>query len=315
MSDVPPATIPPVPVEKPPEPTPAPVVSPAAGSDLPITRDTLVSTVDASGQPVTASIGDMEKSWLGRDNQVTPEQRKKLDLFEKAIEGGDPEASKELYASYLPKPEPVEATPDAKRVQDLENKVDRLTTLIQENVSPVVTQITDQARLHGITQEIAQGKHPLLARATAGPQLVAAQRKHYEELVRSKGHDPAMIPESYKEKIRTQSLVDVETFLSGLLTDVGGVARPAGPVSVNDQAVAAPDENFRPARYQQKPDGAYVEVSRNAAAPDLPAVPVTPASSGAAVGVRDETRDQGPLSLDQMRGRMGARVQTLNTIL
>lgn len=310
MSDVPPAT---VPVEKPPEPTPVPAVTPSP--DLPVTRDTLVTTVDANGQSVTASIGDMEKSWLGRGNQVTPEQKEKLELFEKAIEGGDPEASKALYARYLPQPEtaPTVTTPDSGKIQELESKVDKLTALINDNVSPVVTQITEQARLHGITQEIAQGKHPLLAKTATGPQLVAAQRKHYEDLVRAKGHDPATIPEEYRQKIRIQSLQDVETFISGLLKDVGGVTRPVGPVSVNDQAVNTPHDNFRPARYQQKPDGAYVEVSRQET--PLPAVPVTPASSGAAVGVRDETSEQGPMSLDQMRSRMGARAQTLSTIL
>lgn len=294
----------------------------AATTESPLSRDTPIVMTDKDGKTISPTVGEMADAFR---SQPSADDLKKLGLLQKTAEGNDPAAASELFGLYAPKPPAPESTPADKRVEVLEAEVKEMKAVITGELSPVVGQISTEAKLHQNRLMIAQkkDKFPFLAKALSnGPSLVENRKKAYEDLAKSRNYDLKTAPADVLAKVTERAMQDVENELRSLYGEISGTT-PAVPgqgiVSVNDQGSPKKEATSAPPRYRQNRDGVYVDESRAAGSPKAPeplsAVPVTPVPVGSPVGVQGDTKPEGPMDVAGLTDRMRQRNEQLGGVL
>lgn len=309
------------------------VVTPAVSEPSSLSRDTPIVMTDSEGKTISPTIGEMADVFRDRPSV---EDLKEMVLYKKAVKEHDPAAARDLFNLYAPEPAPTtpvpgEAVPDDKRVRELEEKVVRMEAVISKSLSPVVDQITNEARVHQarLLIEAGKDKYPYLSRVTRGAQLVDARRKQYKQLAKDKDYDLDAAPAEIQGKVMERAMQDMEKELKDTYEEISGVKAPApgqGIVSVNDQGSSKETPGSVPPRYRMNRDGAYVDESPDVsrytsgeggqpASEPLSAVPVAPAPSGSPVGVRPDAGKEGPMDTASMTDRMRQRREQLGGVL
>ena len=303
---------------------PQPGIEPAkAPADAGLARDTPVMMTDKDGKTISPTVGEMADAFR---SQPSAEDLKELGLYRKAIKENDPAAASELFGMYAPKPNvpASEPTPSDKRVAELEATVNELKAVVTGELSPIVGQISTEAKLHQNRLMIAQrkDKFPFLAKTSRGPSLIENRKKAYEELAKANGYDLNKAPAKVLADVAERVMQDVETELRGLYGEISGTTPPVpgqGIVSVNDQGSSKKEATSAPPRYRQNRDGVFVDESLSPGAtgvPEpLPSAPVTPVPAGSPVGVQGDMKPEGPMDVGGLTERMRQRNEQLGGVL
>ena len=306
------------------------------GYDEPLALDTPILMPEGDGTFREVPIGSMADAYRERP---TDEQREILNLYDRAFVKGEPAAVKEWVDRHMPQtPEAGDQPPEGAAgevIQRLQERIDSLEGQVRR-VTPVVTQITDQAELIRVGAKIKAGEKdfPFLAKAPNAAGMIVQGRRRLLNMASAQGMIKDFSPEKHPEimaQIDKRVMEQTEGMLRKLVEAIGGTAPPGAPSPrvLDDQGRPTPQPaagatgtplTHKPPRYQMVPGGGYVDrMAPPPAVPQaptpVPAYPVAPAPTGSPVGMEGVEQPVGPLTEQSFFDGLKRRVEELSTTL
>lgn len=255
------------------------------------------------GSPRRMTVAEMVEAVNRQGPNIDPERLAKLDLYESAAKG-DPEATRKLVETYLPKV--PETPPDpAKVIATLQQEVQELKQVVSGRLIPTHDQIETLRYRSLMANVIDQTKNevPYTAKNPKGPDMVLAMFRQQVAAFRIPENDPRM------RSVLANCMTQVENELRSTATLYQGFNPQSAPPAngspaqkvVDDQAARRPvnhiparlamigerivDERGRPV--VQGPDQQFYEVP-NTVPNNLP--------PGAPVSAAADNRPKGPMT-------------------
>jgi hypothetical protein len=336
--------------DAPAQPAPGPAPEPAQPTELdkalniPATEPAQTPTIDpnqtytytdASGNRVAATLSEMVAAHQNKaaTAEMPEEAQMKLDALDRAMKG-DSAATADLLKAYgievpavsgdgtTPADQPAAQPAPDPRVDELTKKTQLLEAQIAQQ-QQLHTQIGRMQTQKAVGTVLGRCKKelPYTFKHPEGARMVSDILENYKATCKASGIDLDNHPR--KNDVLKHAFSSVEHTLKQTAEAFGAppvkiedTPQAPGAVTVDDQAANSPppgsnigvnaqnqlvDQTGRP--IQQMPDGSFQAIPAN---PPVGGVP-----TGAAVGAGTPAQPSGPLTPDQMRANMAARLRQL----
>lgn len=306
--------------------TPSPVApQPATPASPRIDGSTLIDVSMDDGTTETLSMTQLADA---HRNKLPEDSQKRFELYQKAVEKNDPEAMAELMTSlgHTPATDPVDVNSLHELVKDLTTKVTDLQGNYNQQVTPLMGQLSDARLTQQVGVAIGQNQksYPYLsqlqtANAASAASVVKQQLKSLESIAEKQyGLEAGSFSPEVRANLNRAAFAEAERHVQGLASAFGGQVTETvpttpdpGEVPVTGGTPTAPVKKVEsiPASIQLNAQGQIIPPS--GPAPVVPSTPITPASSPAMPGINPEPvkQDWSPKGfMANMRQRISGQV-------